>query len=71
MVISASPNRWIAQTAVIGENCVCNDASELALTDENKMKAWVQRYARLLIARLSGQANQWAPLGPSKCRLHS
>ena len=27
---------------VVGENCVCNDAGELALTDEDKMKAWVE-----------------------------
>ena len=34
---------------IIGENCVRNDAGELALTDEDKMKVWVEHYARLLI----------------------
>ena len=33
---------------VIGENCLRNDAGELALTDDDKMKAWVEHYARLL-----------------------
>ena len=33
---------------IVGENCVCNDAGELALSDEAKMKAWVEHYARLL-----------------------
>ena len=32
---------------VFGKNCVCNDAGELVLT-EDKMKAWVEHYARLL-----------------------
>ena len=32
---------------IVGENCVCNDAGELALTNEDKMKAWVEHYARL------------------------
>ena len=26
---------------VIGENCVRNDAGELMLTDNDKMKAWI------------------------------
>ena len=26
---------------IIGKNCVCNDAGELVLTDDDKMKAWV------------------------------
>ena len=30
---------------IAGENCVRNDAGELALTDEDKMKAWVEHYA--------------------------
>ena len=33
---------------IIGENCVRNDANELALTDEGKKKAWVQHYRKLL-----------------------
>ena len=27
---------------IIGENCVHNDAGELVLTDEDKIKAWVE-----------------------------
>ena len=33
---------------VVGEKCVRNDAGELSLNDEEKMKAWVEHYARLL-----------------------
>ena len=33
---------------VIGKNCVCSDAGELLLTEDNKMKVWVEHYARLL-----------------------
>ena len=33
---------------IVGENCACNDAGELALIDKDKMKAWVEHYARLL-----------------------
>ena len=33
---------------VVGENCVCNDAGELALTDEGKMKAWDGHFDSLL-----------------------
>ena len=33
---------------IIGENCIRNDAGELALSDDDKMKAWVEHYARLL-----------------------
>ena len=33
---------------IVGENCVLNDAGDLALTDEQKMAAWVEHYSRLL-----------------------
>ena len=33
---------------VVGENCVRNDKGELSLSDEEKMDAWVEHYARLL-----------------------
>ena len=33
---------------VVGEKCVRNDARELSLSDEEKMKAWVEHYARLM-----------------------
>ena len=32
----------------MGEKPVRNDAGELSLSDEDKMKAWVEHYARLL-----------------------
>ena len=33
---------------IVGENCVKNDAGQLSLTDEDKMKAWVEHYSKLL-----------------------
>ena len=33
---------------IAGEKCVKNDEGELALTDADKMKAWVEHYSRLL-----------------------
>ena len=33
---------------VVGKKCVRNDAGELSLSDEEKMKAWAEHYARLL-----------------------
>jgi len=33
---------------VVGEKCIQNDAGQLSLSDEDKMKAWVEHYARLL-----------------------
>ena len=33
---------------IVGEKCVRNDAGELALTDADKMKAWVEHLSRLL-----------------------
>ena len=33
---------------VVGEKCVRNDAGELSLSDDDKMKAWVEHYSRLL-----------------------
>ena len=32
---------------IFGENCVCNDAGAFVLIDKDKMKAWVEHYARL------------------------
>ena len=37
-----------ANQDIVGENCVLNDAEVLAHTDEDKMKAWVEHYSRLL-----------------------
>ena len=33
---------------VVGEKCIKNDAGELTLSDDEKMKAWVEHYSRLL-----------------------
>ena len=33
---------------VVGEKCVRNDAGELSLSDDDKMKAWVEHYSILL-----------------------
>ena len=33
---------------VVGEKCVKNDAGELTLSDDQKMKSWVEYYSRLL-----------------------
>ena len=33
---------------IVGENCVRNDANELALTDEQQMVAWVQHHREIL-----------------------
>ena len=32
----------------MGEKCVRNEAGELSLSDDDKMKAWIEHYARLL-----------------------
>ena len=32
---------------VVGEKCVRNDAGELSLSDDDRMKAWVEHYSRL------------------------
>ena len=33
---------------IVGENCVCYDAVELSLINDDKLKAWVEHFARLL-----------------------
>ena len=52
---------------IVGENCVCNDAGELALTDKDKMKAWVEHYARLLDVEFEWPSNELPSWGPSNC----
>ena len=37
-----------ANQAAIGETCVRNDAGKLSVSYEEKMKAWIDYYARLL-----------------------
>ena len=43
---------------IAGENCVRNDTDELALTDENQMKAWVEHYAGLLKVEFVWPSNE-------------
>ena len=43
---------------IAGENCVRNDIDELALTDENQMKAWVEHYAGLLKVEFVWPSNE-------------
>ncbi len=38
-----------ANQDIVCEKCVRNDAGILALSDAEKMKAWVEHYSRLLI----------------------
>ena len=58
---------------IVGENWVYNDTGELALTDENKMKAWVDHYVRLLNVEFvwpSKELHEDPPfqlLAPSQC----
>ena len=37
-----------ANQAAVGETCVRDDAGELSISNEEKMKAWIEHYARLL-----------------------
>ena len=50
---------------VVGENCVVNDAGELVFTDEDKMKAWVTHYARLLNIEFQCQSKELPEVPPS------
>ena len=55
---------------VVGENCVCNEAAELAPTDEDKMNAWVEHNARLLNVEFELTSNELlevSPTAPSQC----
>ena len=49
----------------VDENCVCNDAGELALTDEDKMKTWVEHYARLLSVECQWPSNELPEVPPA------
>ena len=37
---------------VVGEKCMKNDAGELSLSDDQKMKSWVQYYSSGLVTHL-------------------
>ena len=49
---------------VVGEKCVRNDAGELSLSDEEKMKAWVEHYARLLNVEFEWPRDQLPDVAP-------
>ena len=49
----------------VGENCVHNDAGELSLTDEDKMKAWVEYYARLHNVEFDWLSNKLPEVPPT------
>ena len=49
---------------VVGEKCVRNDAGELSLSDEEKMKAWVEHYARLLNVEFEWESNLLLEVAP-------
>ena len=40
--------RLVIGKHVVGEKCIKNDAGELSLSDDEKLKAWVEHYSRLL-----------------------
>ena len=56
---------------VVDENCIHNDAGEHALSDKDKIKAWVEQYTRLLNVELVWPSNQLPEvpqmLAPSQC----
>ena len=50
---------------VVGENCVRNDTGELALSDDDKMKAWVEHYARLLNVEFEWPGDELPEVAPT------
>ena len=51
---------------IVDENCVRNDAGELVLTDEDKMKPWVEHYARLLNVEFEWPSNELPEVLPTQ-----
>ena len=49
---------------IVGENCLCSDAGELELTAEDKSKAWIERYARLLNIEFEWPSNKLPEVPP-------
>jgi len=52
---------------IVGENCVRNDTLEIALNDDDddKMKAWVEHYARLLNVEFKWPSNELSEVNPT------
>ena len=63
---------WIAKQMdcrnqdIVDENCVRNDAGELVLTDEDKMKPWVEHFARLLNVEFEWPSNELPEVLPTQ-----
>ena len=51
---------------VIGEKCVRNDSGELSLSDDDKMKAWVEHYSRLLNVEFEWPSDLLPEVAPVK-----
>ena len=49
---------------VVGENCVCNDAGELAISNEAKLDAWVEHYARLFKVEFDWPSDKLPEVAP-------
>ena len=63
MVFSVLPKKWAAQTR--WWECVCYDVGELALTDEDKMRAWVEHYVRLLNVEFECPSDELPEVSPT------
>ena len=50
---------------IVGENCLRNGAGELQLTDDEKMTAWVECYARLLNVKFEWPSNELPEVHPT------
>ena len=50
---------------IVCKNYIHNDAGELALTDEDKMKAWVEHYAMLLNVEFEWPSNELLGVRPT------
>jgi len=49
---------------VVGEKCVSNDAGKLSLSDKEKMKAWVEHYARLVNVKFEWPSDSRPEVSP-------
>ena len=50
---------------VVGENCVHNDTGELTLANEDKLKVWVEHYARVLNVEFGWPSNELHKVHPT------
>ena len=67
LVLSVLPNRWTTQIRTLLVSTVyATNADELALTDDDKLKAWVKRLARFLNVGFEWPSNVLSE--PPNCR---